>query len=599
MKKQLRNIALATAIMAAGSAVAQDAPKVLAPAWQQEATTSGAGNVRFGQGFGGKIYYADKNDKVVKVADGKTTEVYVQNDGITGTGLTIDQKGNIVVNCGFSTNSSCANYVLIDTDKNVTSLTIPSDDYTLGKGEGRVDQIGRAIGDFTSAEGGAFYVAPNGSTSVFGVSIVNGEINYDDFGAVSSDPMTAASTTSTMVQPRYTSMAEMYAAYENGVVLSPSDAFRYRQRGSKYISQFDVIDEEAVFAPWVPVLANNFTTDGFDWFELQGKVYVVVNYYATAAQHDNNFQIYSTSDNKVVAVSSLDVHLAPSAQQQISVEKVSETKVNVYTITYAGNIAFCTCTPFEVEATSNVYFNNDATHWDNVYAYAWNKETGVSVAEWPGVEVTDNAALIYSYAIPQGCDRVIFNNGVVGEEGVQTADLVVELGKTYNIASVGEAPFTPEQSDLYVIGDIKGHKWETSYTGAAMTKVADGVYEIASVEFEGNYFAFISTPGANWDEVNKGKRYGALSGDAPIAVGQTLGMAENWNSWKIDAGTYKLTVDLNNMTVNVSTPSAVEVVEAENAPAVYYNLQGVEVENPANGLYIVKRGNKVAKEMVK
>lgn len=37
----------------------------------------------------------------------------------------------------------------------------------------------------------------------------------------------------------------------------------------------------------------------------------------------------------------------------------------------------------------------------------------------------------------------------------------------------------------------------------------------------------------------------------------------------------------------------------ENAPAVYYNLQGVKVNNPANGVYIVRRGNKVAKEFVK
>lgn len=38
--------------------------------------------------------------------------------------------------------------------------------------------------------------------------------------------------------------------------------------------------------------------------------------------------------------------------------------------------------------------------------------------------------------------------------------------------------------------------------------------------------------------------------------------------------------------------------EVEGA-AKYYNLQGVEIANPENGLYIVKRGNKVSKELVK
>lgn len=37
----------------------------------------------------------------------------------------------------------------------------------------------------------------------------------------------------------------------------------------------------------------------------------------------------------------------------------------------------------------------------------------------------------------------------------------------------------------------------------------------------------------------------------------------------------------------------------EDATPVYYNLQGVQVENPENGIYIVKRGNKVTKEYVR
>ena len=42
----------------------------------------------------------------------------------------------------------------------------------------------------------------------------------------------------------------------------------------------------------------------------------------------------------------------------------------------------------------------------------------------------------------------------------------------------------------------------------------------------------------------------------------------------------------------------VEGIEVETAPAVYYNLQGVQVENPTSGIYIVKRGNKVTKERI-
>ncbi len=41
------------------------------------------------------------------------------------------------------------------------------------------------------------------------------------------------------------------------------------------------------------------------------------------------------------------------------------------------------------------------------------------------------------------------------------------------------------------------------------------------------------------------------------------------------------------------------VVNEVEGAAKYYNLQGVEIANPENGLYIVKRGNKVSKELVK
>lgn len=39
------------------------------------------------------------------------------------------------------------------------------------------------------------------------------------------------------------------------------------------------------------------------------------------------------------------------------------------------------------------------------------------------------------------------------------------------------------------------------------------------------------------------------------------------------------------------------VSEDENAAPVYYNLQGVQVANPENGIFVVKRGNKVTKEV--
>ena len=49
-----------------------------------------------------------------------------------------------------------------------------------------------------------------------------------------------------------------------------------------------------------------------------------------------------------------------------------------------------------------------------------------------------------------------------------------------------------------------------------------------------------------------------------------------------------------------SASTGIEAIEAEDAaPAVYYNLQGVRVENPANGLYIRVNGKKAEKVFIR
>lgn len=48
-----------------------------------------------------------------------------------------------------------------------------------------------------------------------------------------------------------------------------------------------------------------------------------------------------------------------------------------------------------------------------------------------------------------------------------------------------------------------------------------------------------------------------------------------------------------------SEESGVDNIAADNAPAEYFNLQGVRVANPENGLYIVRQGGKVSKQLVK
>lgn len=53
------------------------------------------------------------------------------------------------------------------------------------------------------------------------------------------------------------------------------------------------------------------------------------------------------------------------------------------------------------------------------------------------------------------------------------------------------------------------------------------------------------------------------------------------------------------MTVLLSTPSGVEEVEITDAVPVYFNLQGQRVDNPEKGVYIVVKGYKSEKMILR
>lgn len=45
-----------------------------------------------------------------------------------------------------------------------------------------------------------------------------------------------------------------------------------------------------------------------------------------------------------------------------------------------------------------------------------------------------------------------------------------------------------------------------------------------------------------------------------------------------------------------ATATGIEEVESESAaPVEYYNMQGVKVENPTNGVYVKRKGGKATK----
>lgn len=141
---------------------------------------------------------------------------------------------------------------------------------------------------------------------------------------------------------------------------------------------------------------------------------------------------------------------------------------------------------------------------------------------------------------------------------------------------VGDAPFTWDFQTCPQFEKGENGVWTLAYTGT----VTDTFKVVKNGAWANSY---------------------STKGEIALDTEYTLeGPADPIDNMKPAAGpwenpTFTLTVG-DNVKLKVTTEQgAIEDIEADNAPAVYYNLMGVRVDNPENGLYICKRGNKVTK----
>ena len=173
---------------------------------------------------------------------------------------------------------------------------------------------------------------------------------------------------------------------------------------------------------------------------------------------------------------------------------------------------------------------------------------------------------------------------------------------TVTIKKAGEVVVNvPDQ--LYAFGNLSIGSWDPA-NGIELTKEGNTFSGKVTLVDSGDgyaYFALSSIQSADWNIVNA-NRLAPVAGEVAFNVEDKVEFGKGEAAFKTSAlGEYFINVDYDAMTVQVSSESVgVESIEAdENVAPVYYNLQGVEVAYPQNGLYIVKRGNKVTKQLIK
>ena len=155
-----------------------------------------------------------------------------------------------------------------------------------------------------------------------------------------------------------------------------------------------------------------------------------------------------------------------------------------------------------------------------------------------------------------------------------------------------------ETETLYLIGVVCG--WNPD-NAPACTKAAEGnvfVYEGQLPEG-----TFRATTTKAWGTHIRPKVNNCPIGSEAYAGDFTYVDEPDFN-WDVkEAGNYRLTFDLDNWTINtkrldVSSSAQFVISNMDNVSCEYYNLNGVRVQKPSKGIYIVKQGSKVSKVII-
>lgn len=368
--------------MLAAAVVAVAAPAIAAETvtvktdWYKTYTTN-RNESRFGAGFGGKVYFNDKaNGKVMTIDKDGNVEEYATVEGL-GTGIAIDDAGNVLVNTGFPGAVSGSNFVIISAaDKSQTALTLDINEGNAGLAAARVDQLGRVAGNLLSDEGAFFFITMNGAPTVTTIFVQNGAQAMGDLSYLMSEPAPISMNTSTCAQP----------LFDFDTLVGMGDdarkaGFAVRNRGNQKVYYYDGTDWLTFGAP----ATTTSGTEGFDVFTIGDKSYSI-NPVKMTFNYENAFEIADEDGNTIFnSVNDGGVPVACETGGQsfgsynarpVYNEAGEVEKVEIYQW-YGANNNNCLAAMFTVSKTQGV---NDVIAADAEVAPVYYNLQGVRVA---------------------------------------------------------------------------------------------------------------------------------------------------------------------------------------------------------------------------
>lgn len=250
---------------------------------------------------------------------------------------------------------------------------------------------------------------------------------------------------------------------------------------------------------------------------------------------------------------------------------------------------------------ASYYISADGTATNQFYIFRGFGLNGEKFATGDEIKVGDVVVVsgkLSSYKdVPQLAQgsKIVSINGedpepiVLEGDGTEAKPFTVADVRAINPTSTTENPDYPEKYWVkgYIVGRCDGQSYAPVFSATAVDDAtAIGATNIVIAPTADCTNANLCIPVA----LPKGNVRDKLNlKDNPKNLGQVVEVYGNIYAYFNQPG-------VKNTTDYKLASDGVEGIEIdENAPVEYFNLQGVRVENPANGLYIMRQGDKVVK----
>ena len=231
------------------------------------------------------------------------------------------------------------------------------------------------------------------------------------------------------------------------------------------------------------------------------------------------------------------------------------------------------------------------------------KVNGVAVN---GTMVGDSVQVSASELEKLVCDQNKSRASVARDLNVETeVSINLASGDAVSISTKGKTTgkFTPtatpqlDEKGYYMLGQVNGNEWDAK-SPVWMNKISDGVYQLkVTTTADKNWFKFYAGSNFvsnNWDSINKGA-LGCKENGSEEAFGYILYKGDSWGELQTPvipgAGTWIVTLDMNNLTYTVGKPVLYMAGEANGWAANDY-LAGEDGVHFTGFMYLNQNGFK-------